>query len=195
MKVYTLNKNLYIPQLLIIAGNARNVGKTTLAIQLISRFAASHKIIAFKVSSVKPNDEIWHGNHEEAIPDDYIINVEDVSNCAKDTARMLAAGAMQAFYIRTRETHILQALEDLMNRLPTDCMLICESRSLGELVKPGLLVVLHKLGDVPGRKDIASLEAKADVLIHIPENTNFPEETKLLFSVDKGKWVYSTNTW
>jgi hypothetical protein len=58
-----------------------------------------------------------------------------------------------------------------------------------------LLVVLHKLGDVPGRKDIASLEAKTDVLIHIPENTNFPEETKLLFSVDKGKWVYSTNTW
>lgn len=190
MNAYSLIKSLYIPQLLIIAGNARNVGKTTLAIQLISRFAANYKIVAFKVSSIKPNDAKWHGHHKEPIPDTYIINVEDASNCVKDTAQMRAAGAMQAFYIRTREAYIHTALQDLMHRIPPDCLLICESRSLGELVKPGLLVVLHKLGGAPGIKDTAYLEAMADVVIQVPENGHYPAVTSEMFTVEKGIWVY-----
>lgn len=192
MNAYTLNKKLYIPQLLIIAGNARNVGKTTLATQLISAFAAKYGIVAFKVSTIKPKDDLWHGHHGEPVPETYIINEETGYNGTKDTGRMLAAGASRAFYIRTREAYISIAMEEFLSRIPNDCMLICESRSLGEFVKPGLLVVLHKQGNVVGIKDITELEAKADLRIFIPENTFFPEETKLLFYIDKGKWVYST---
>lgn len=177
---------------MIIAGNARNVGKTTLATQLISAFAAKYGIVAFKVSTIKPKDDLWHGHHGEPVPETYIINEETGYNGTKDTGRMLAAGASRAFYIRTREAYISIAMEEFLSRIPNDCMLICESRSLGEFVKPGLLVVLHKQGNVVGIKDITELEAKADLRIFIPENTFFPEETKLLFYIDKGKWVYST---
>lgn len=188
-----MNKRPYIPHLLIIAGNARNVGKTTFASSLISKFAPYYKIIAFKVSTIKPSDELWHGHHEEPIPDTFHIDEEVFSTPGKDTGRMLAAGAEKAFYIRSREEFVPEAISELMKRIPTDCMLICESRSLGEFVKPGLLVIIHKLGNVPGVKDIASLESKADVIIHTKEQAYYPDAVVQAFRIHNMTWVYNPN--
>jgi hypothetical protein len=180
-----------IPGLLIIAGNARNVGKTTLATGLIAALASEYYITGLKVSSIRPGDQSFHGTHTESAPDTFIIQEETGSDESKDTYRMLMAGARNAFYIRSRDEFIPQAMDAFMKMIPPRSLLICESRSLGEFVKPDLLVVIHKHGHVPGIKDIAGLEARADVILHSQEQEYYPDAIFQAFRVENGRWAYN----
>ncbi len=180
-----------IPGLLIVAGNARNVGKTTLATGLITAWASEYYITGLKVSSIRPGDQSFHGTHSGSDPDTFIIQEETGSDESKDTCRMLMAGARKAFYIRSRDEFIPEAMEAFLKMIPHKGMVICESRSLGEFVKPDLLVVIHKHGHVPGIKDIAGLEARADVILHSQEQEYYPDDIFQDFRIENGRWVYN----
>lgn len=129
--------------LLIIGGSGRNVGKTTLALAIIQKVAPLIPVIGLKVSTFKTGDEKFHGNHTNIPVDNYRINIETGVNPLKDTAKMIDAGAHQAFFIETTDNNVNSAYADFSSSFNSHGYpVVCESQSLRRYVKPGLFILL-----------------------------------------------------
>lgn len=161
------------PRLLTIAGNARNVGKTTLALELIRKYCQQYKVIGLKVSSIYPDDDIHHGLHSEEKPLTFSIYQEISENTDKDTSKMLKAGASEVYFVRSVDTYLQEAMKAFFEKISPDSVIICESRSLRKVLIPGLLVVIEK--KYPGftLKNIDELIPHADLIVRTAEE-KFP---------------------
>lgn len=139
-----------LPNWLLIGAAGRNAGKTALACALI----AKHRpITAVKITVVRPEntsgcprggDGCGVCSSVNEIP--YWIRSETNPDSPKDTARLLAAGADPVLWMCCRQSHLPEALDDLLSRLP-DLPVIAESNSLRHLVTPGLFLMVRLAGD------------------------------------------------
>lgn len=133
----------FYKNLLLIGGSGRNVGKTTLALEIIKIFSKQAEIIGLKVSTHHKGDELLHGSHSIIPADNYVINIEKNDVPRKDTARMLQSGVTDAYYIESAGEKVKIAFEEFYNKFnPFNSPVICESRSLRRYVKPGLYILL-----------------------------------------------------
>jgi hypothetical protein len=157
----TYYQMLSCPYILMIGGNARHTGKTSMVCSVISKFSAQLEIIGLKVTGIKPGEDKFHGNHKGEAAEPYTILEEINQHSEKDTSQMIRAGATRVFYIRAQddfmEAAILRFLEIIGNR-----PIVCESRSLRTLVEPGLFLLMMR--DLPGEqpKNMSQYLAIAD---------------------------------
>jgi hypothetical protein len=130
----------YHPNLLIIRGTGRNIGKTLSACRIIQHLAGSHRPVAVKISS-----------HFHPLPDEmdviadtesYVI-AEEKSLTEKDSSRMLQSGAHRAYYIQARNEHVLDAFIHLLPELDPSQPLMIESGGLYDFVEPAILVHIN----------------------------------------------------
>ncbi len=155
---------IQMPQMLIAGGSSRNVGKTSVCLRLIERYAKLTDIVALKVTRVYPGEEEYHGNHGEMLTGNgFRITEETHGNSLKDTARMLRAGAKRAFYIETTEEALQEAFQAFTLLAGTSSAFVCESRSLRKIVKPGVFVLIRQAGTFTAKKDFNLLEPLADL--------------------------------
>ena len=95
---------IQIPHLLLIAGNGRNVGKTTLACKIIARFAGETEVTGLKITPhfhpVNEDDVVIQTNNF------LIINETQISS--KDSSLMLQAGAKQVFFVMAKREFFLK---------------------------------------------------------------------------------------
>ena len=172
--------------LLIVAGTGRNVGKTEFVCRLISKISTTHEIYALKVSAVYPGEDIYHGNHSEELSD-YNLFEEILTDTEKDTSRMLRAGAQKVFYLRSDDTGIDKGFENFRKHIPKNAVIVCESNSLWQYVKPGLLILLTSSdGDIKQRA--RDLLKHADMVVTSDLKSGFPELNRVDFS-DTQKWT------
>jgi len=137
----TLINKISLPNMLLIAGNGRNVGKTTLACQIISHLSKSNEVTGIKISSHLHNFE---GEPIVKKEDEFVILQEKEQN-KKDSSRMLQAGAQKVFYVMAKKEHLYSAFEHLLPLL--NCKtIICESGGLHEIVQPGLFLFVNEKG-------------------------------------------------
>ena len=153
---------LHIPNLLLIGGNAHNVGKTTLAIKIIGKLAKHNDVIGVKVTTFKPSKESCHGSHDILISSNSDITEELGSDSQKDTARMLMAGASRSFYITASDALQSESIQDILTRINLNQPIICESRSLRNFVKPGLFVMMLRQMIEAKPKDVTKFVILAD---------------------------------
>jgi hypothetical protein len=146
----------------MIGGNARHAGKTTLACSVIHKFSDKHPIIGLKVTSVYPGDDEFHGDHPDEPSTDWTIMEETQLYSEKDTSRMLQAGATRVFYIRTQESSFGEAYQHFLKRFANDTLVVCESRSLRKLVKPGIFLLMMRTTEQGQEKDISYYSDLAD---------------------------------
>ena len=160
---------LKIPDLILIGGNTRHVGKTTLACEIIRTFSVAQPIIACKVTSIYKNDTKHHGKHELILEKDFQITKERTDIPLKDTGKMLRCGAKQAFYVQARDNFVDKAWKSFIQQVSGKNMLVCESRSLRRFVEPGIFIYLKNSrveNEKPGHLE---LEKRADVVVTDPE--------------------------
>lgn len=155
---------LEVPNMVMIGGNARNAGKTTLACKIISRLAPGHKIIALKVTGIKPGEEDFHGEHTEELTTGFAIFEEHNPDSPKDTSKMLRAGATHVYYLRVADTDMEQAILHFLSGYVHNELIVCESRSLRMIVKPGLFVMMLKNTEAVGQKEVGFYLEKADYI-------------------------------
>jgi hypothetical protein len=125
-----------LPSLLLISGDGRNTGKTTLACRILQKFSPRNKITALKISS----------HFHEPTPDltllfktkNFSISFENNRNTDKDSSRMLRSGAYQSFYIQAKEGWLKAAFEKFMQEYHTNNAILCESGSLAKFLIPGI---------------------------------------------------------
>lgn len=142
-----------IPNLVLIGGNGRNVGKTTIGCMLIKELSKKEKVIAIKISNIKPDDSKFHGYHEKSLKGNFEI-FEEKGFGDKDSQRMLEAGALRSFFIRTTDNFVEEAFKSLLEQVDKNSLIVCESNSLRKFVEPKAFVMVGKKeqANKPGAK-------------------------------------------
>jgi hypothetical protein len=178
---------IYLPKLLLIGGNTRNIGKTTFACAVIRKFSAFHDISAFKLTSIYKNDDKHHGNHELLQNAAWEISRETLSSKPKDTARMLAAGATASYYVQALDHAIELAWSEFAPMTPDNHLLLCESRSLRRFVEPGVFIYLKSSRVIEEKPYSIWLESKASLVLTDPSHETLEKALNNL-SVSMNTW-------
>jgi hypothetical protein len=171
--------------LLIVAGTGRNIGKTEFVCRLIDKISSRHEIYALKVSAVYPDEGNYHGNHSEDLSKGYLFE-ESQRDTAKDTSRMLRAGARKAFYLQSDSAGIARGFNDFRKLIPHKAVIVCESNSLWQYVKPALLILVSSADEAIKPRALPLLK-HADMIVVSDKISGFPELDRIELS-DTSKW-------
>lgn len=176
-------------QLLTIGGTARHVGKTEFICRLIKKISAERPVYAIKVSAIFPEEELYHGEHPVDEPGLHLFE-ETNKTSDKDTSRMLQAGAVRVFYLRTSDSGIKVDFEEFLRQIPEKAAVVCESNSLGQSVKPALSIMVKPVSGEIKARAVAQLEC-ADLIVVSDGVSGFPELASISFSEAVG-WTIQT---
>jgi hypothetical protein len=160
-------------RLLIVGGAGRNVGKTEFVCRLIEKFARQQEIYGLKVSSIFPDEELYHGTHPGDEPARHLFE-ETRTDTSKDTSRMLRAGAARVFYLRSDDAGIKEIFSLFLGQLPEGALIVSESNSLSQFVRPGLHVMVRAVDGQVKPRARAQLEG-ADLVVVSDGVSGFPE--------------------
>lgn len=142
MEHSTNNNTIKIPNLILIAGNGRNVGKTTLACKIISFFSAKTEVTGLKIS---PHHHFY--NEEDVLfRNEKIIVLNEKHNTEKDSSLMLQAGASKVYFVMVKPEHFKESVDKLIEYLH-NYLIVCESGGLHEFVSPGLFLMVKRNDD------------------------------------------------
>jgi hypothetical protein len=174
--------------MVMIGGNSRNTGKTTMACTLINKLSVTHEIIGLKVTSIRPGEQGFHGNHEEESEMDTYIYEELNSESNKDTSKMLRAGAKRVYYIRLVPDSGEKPILHFLSRYINNQVIVCESRSLRNLVTPGFFLMMMKSPNDGTEKDVSAYISIADKVFY--EGNDFVRVNEFASSLqfEKGKF-------
>ena len=173
--------------LIIIGGAGRNVGKTEFVCRLIEKFSRTMDIYGLKVSAIYPDEELLHGDHSEDEVRNSLFE-ETRADTTKDTSRMLRAGAKRVFYLRSDDKSISAVFSEFQKRLPTGAVVVCESNSLINFVRPGLFLIVRSVDGGIKPRALPLLE-QADGVIVSDKKSGFPDMAKISFEAGTG-WRY-----
>jgi len=136
------NIKIKLPNLLLIAGNGRNVGKTTLACGIITHFSEKMPVTGLKIT---PH---FHDYDETDLvfKSEKFIILDETKYHEKDSSRMLKAGANKVFFVMVKPEFSGEAAQKILQFLPSN-LVVCESGGFHEFVNPGLFLMIKHAGD------------------------------------------------
>lgn len=139
MDVKTGNKRLYLPNLLLISGNGRNVGKTYLGCKIIRALSKTHSVTGVKISSH------FHPFKKDnlIVENQKFILLEEKELNQKDSSLMLQAGADKVIFVMAEQKNLKEAFSYLINII-SDNPIVCESGGLAEFVDPGVFLFVKR---------------------------------------------------
>ena len=172
------------PNLLMIAGTGRKVGKTTLACKVIRHISKKHNVVGIKISPHMHNQV--NGQKIIAQGPDYLIIEETNPGSDKDSSRMLRAGATQVFSLQTKDRHFQAPFQTLMGLIPKGQPIVCESGALLNYAKPGLFILVKRQGQTAFKKGIDQLPYQPDRWVTFDGEGFDLEATGIQF--DPGGW-------
>lgn len=178
---------LFIPNLLIVCGSGRKVGKTTFVKSLITHFKEKNNIAAIKISShlhsnKHPKNIIFQEN------DCNIYLENEITN--KDSSLFFQAGAEPTYYIESKDYKLEKAFLFIINNIGDNRPIVCESGALARIFKPGILIFVEsKVNNVQNNDKITNRKI-ADIIVTV-ENGKLNDELTNL----KKKIIVEENQW
>jgi molybdopterin-guanine dinucleotide biosynthesis protein len=129
--------------LVVVGGHTRNIGKTTLAAQIIAAFA-NHAWTAMKITQYGHNVCSANGEACDCATADHSIAISEERNATSgtDTARMLAAGAHRVLWVRTRQGELAEAIPRIRKEIDSTDNVLIESNSILRFIKPDIYVAV-----------------------------------------------------
>lgn len=130
-----------MPNLLLIAGNGRNVGKTYFACRIIDFLSKKTEVCGVKISSH------FHpiNNADVLLENERFVILEEKRRTTKDSSLLLQAGAKKVLFIMATQENAAEAFEEVQSFLPQHAI-ICESGGLHEIITPGLFFFVNRNG-------------------------------------------------
>jgi hypothetical protein len=165
------NALVFYPNVLLVAGTGRNSGKTTFVTTICSQFPEGSKPVCIKISN---------HFHEQAGSlclienSNFRIFEETQVSSQKDSARMLEAGAVRSFFIEADREFVYQAFKQLIEFIPDNVPIICESGNLRNYLIPAMFVMLHTNGTEPKPAAIDLFPLADKVLVSEPGDLQIP---------------------
>jgi hypothetical protein len=135
-------QKVQMPNILLVAGNGRNVGKTHLACGIIRQLSQKEGVVGVKISAhFHPVDK---GKVIVQKEDFKIIEEDQITQ--KDSSLLLQAGAKKVYFVMANQPNLDQAFLYLNEILPKTAI-VCESGGLHEYINPGLFLFVKRKGD------------------------------------------------
>ncbi|MFT8316443.1 MAG: hypothetical protein ABF633_19645 [Clostridium sp.] len=164
------DKLIYLPQMLLIGSSGRNSGKTTLAASLIRNWKDRFPIIALKITTIEEkNGKCPRGGKGcgvcTNIKENFQLIEEKISESNKDTSLLLAAGAERVYWLKVLKAHIKEGIEYFLAEISKNNLIICESNSLRNIVKPGVFIMLKNTQNSNIKKSASEVVDKADFIV------------------------------
>ncbi|MBZ5680626.1 MAG: hypothetical protein LAO24_11010 [Acidobacteriia bacterium] len=129
--------------IVVIGGHSRNVGKTSVVAGLISALRefdwTAVKITQYGHGICSADGEACDcatGDHSWAISEEHDRSGES------DTSRFLVAGAVRAFWVRTEQGRLAEAIPSLRHRIEGSRNVIVESNSVLKFLRPDLYLTV-----------------------------------------------------
>lgn len=184
-------QQIRIPGMLLIGSAGRNVGKTDLACRVISRFKDRDRIVGLKVTTVHDTSGVCPRGgdgcgicklQEEA----FSIHEETDPSSAKDTGRLLAAGADSVLWLRVLEPELEAGAAALFRELPKNQPTICESNSLRLVVVPDLFLMVKSASESSVKPSAGQVSHMVDRWV-ISDGERFDMDIGTV-CLDDGRW-------
>ncbi len=158
--------------IVVIGGHSRSVGKTSVVAGLIAALPEFHWT-AFKITQYGHGICSAKGAMCDCATDDHSWAISEEKNLRgdSDTSRFLAAGAIRAWWVRTEQGRLAEAMPAVRQKLAKAENVILESNSVLKFLRPDLyLTVLD-----PGTGDFKNsarefLDLAGAVIVHDQAN-------------------------
>ncbi len=161
---------LTLDRMVMIGAAGRNCGKTSLALALIKAWRGRFPMIALKVTTIHDAGGSCVRGHAGCgtctrIKGSFDLVEETEEQGDKDTRKLLASGVGRVFWLRCHKEHLAEGIEHFLSRVPDDAVIICESNSLREVVKPGRFIMLKNPEDTSVKPSAAAVMELADDVV------------------------------
>jgi hypothetical protein len=129
--------------IVVVGGNTRNIGKTSVVAALIARFP-EFRWTAFKITQFGHGFCTADGRPCACQTDEacVAVNLERDPASGTDTSRFLAAGAERVFWVRTRIGRLADAMPRVRAEIAAAPVAILESNSVLEFLQPDLYLTV-----------------------------------------------------
>ncbi len=154
-----------------------------MACKIISQFK-SLKITAIKIT---PHfHETTEGLVLVSQGKGFVIYEETDQSSSKDTSRMLKAGASKVFFAKVWDDQLLEVFNTIMETIPTNSPVICESPALRNFIEPGVFIIM-KSQTINKQKNISHLQRLPHLMFNLED---IPELASLPLGFEDGRWRY-----
>ena len=152
--------------IVVIGGHSRSVGKTSVVAGLIAALPQYHwtalKITQYGHGVCSLNGESCHCATEDH---SWAISEEKDRSGESDTSRFLLAGAVRAWWVRTEQGRLAEAVPTIRRRLAESENVIVESNSILKFVRPDLYVTVLDPASADFKRSAQEFLDQADAVI------------------------------
>jgi hypothetical protein len=124
------------PNILLVMGTGRNVGKTLSACNIIQKLSETHQTVGVKIS---PHFHELNSDLRYLHKSEELVIVEEQNITQKDSSRMLQAGAEKVFYVQVKNENLRDAFNIIFESVQPKQPVVVESGGLYDILEPGLL--------------------------------------------------------
>jgi hypothetical protein len=127
--------------IVVVGGHTRNIGKTSVVAGLIAALPEK-KWVAFKITQFGHGVCSANGEPCDCDTGDHTMAIgeERQRDTGTDSSRYLAAGARHAYWVRTRQGQLSEAMPRLRQLLGENGNCIVESNSILRFLKPDVFI-------------------------------------------------------
>lgn len=162
--------------IVVIGGHTRSVGKTSVVAGLIAALPAYYWT-ALKITQYGHGVCSANGEACDCATADHSLAVSEEKNRSgeSDTSRFLVAGADHAWWVRTQQGRLAEAMPRIRKILATTQNAIIESNSIMRFLKPDLYLTVLDPATEDFKTSAQTFLDRADaVLLHSVENSKNP---------------------
>ncbi len=127
----------------VVGGHTRNIGKTTLATQIVAATIERHWT-AMKITQYGHGVCSANGEACDCATTDHSMAVSEERNpdSGTDTSRMLAAGAQRVLWVRTQQGSLADAMPRVRKEITAADNVLIESNSILRFLQPDVYVAV-----------------------------------------------------
>jgi hypothetical protein len=158
----------------VIGGHSRSVGKTSVVVGLIAALPAYHWT-ALKITQYGHGVCSLNGESCHCATDDHTwaISEEKDRSGESDTSRFLVAGAVRAWWVRTEQGRLAEAIPTIRRRIAESQNVILESNSILKFVRPDLYLTVLDPATADFKRSAQEFLDLADaVILHAPKQAS-----------------------
>jgi hypothetical protein len=164
--------------ILVIGGQARNIGKTSVAAGLIAALP-QYRWAAFKISQ-----------HRHGAETPWSISEECDRNGTSDSARFLQAGAQRAWLVRAVPGHLGDAMPAVREKIAVAKNAILESNRVLHFLRPDLFLMVLDASVEDCKPSAREFLDRADaLLVHDGQIPQWVETKVPVFGIQKPQYV------
>jgi hypothetical protein len=158
-----------VPNMILIGSTARNSGKTALAVSIINEYKSNRPVAALKVTTIaEKNRKCIRGGEGcgtcSRLKGNFEILEELNTASNKDTSLLLAAGAEKVYWLKALKSDVLEGFLKFISLLPENMLIVCESNSLRNVVKPGAFIMVKNVGNNQIKNSAMQVINQADII-------------------------------